>query len=144
MRAENKVTKYEVKKSIMEINKNETRNVTKGFVCNNADNATTIKMCNTLTEAKEEFKKSNETHIVEYSSYYLITEYYIEEVEYIAIEEDDAIDYDLSESIGVHDISDMIFEVYDKATSKTVAKCDTFEEAESALYDCEDGFISFS
>ena len=60
MRAENKVTKQEVKKSIMEINKNETRNVTKGFVCNNADNATTIKMCNTLTEAKEEFKKSNE------------------------------------------------------------------------------------
>lgn len=129
--------KYEVKENTIEVNYKNRKNIKAGVSLESENQEPiTIASCETLEEAQEELKKLK-TDIKENhynTTFYTVTEYYIEENEYDE-------DGDWVTGGDIYDFSEMNIDVVECETRKYLG---TFHDFESALKfaetcDCEYG-----
>lgn len=132
--------KYELRKGSIEISYKNRFEIAPGIAVDDIDEV--IATFDTLEDAKKELEKYS-TYIRSLSgsagSYYLVEEYFVEEIE---LDEDE----DFICSLGVHEYSKMEFELIEKPSYKTLATFDNMRDAEEA-YNNYDGdneiYISF-
>lgn len=129
--------KYEVKENTIEVNYKNRKSIKAGVSLESENqDPVTIVSCETLEEAQEELKKLK-TDIKENhynTTFYTVTEYYIEENEYDE-------DGDWVTGGDIYDFSEMNIDVVECETRKHLG---TFHDFESALKfaetcDCEYG-----
>lgn len=118
--------KYEVKENTIEVNYKNRKNIKAGVSLESENQEPiTIASCETLEEAQEELKKLK-TDIKENhynTTFYTVTEYYIEENEYDE-------DGDWVTGGDIYDFSEMNIDVVECETRKHLG---TFHDFESAL-----------
>lgn len=133
--------KFIVKHDSIEIKHNDYRNVKECCaVIQDWGDPMTDGEFDTLEEAREELKKYA-TNISDFDSHYLVTEYFIEEMN---IEYDEDGDVEHEEIIAFHDITEMEIELVERGSYDTIAKFDNLEEATAAKNETErECFISF-
>lgn len=132
-------TKYEVIKNSIEISYSNRRNIMEGCTVNQDDcDPEIIKSFDSKEDALKELQKYD-TDIRKLSggagTYYSITEYYVEENTY----DDDK----WVSSEGVCGYSKMNIEVCEKPTYEAIGVYNNYSDAEKALCELDDGYISF-
>lgn len=128
--------KFEIRKNQIEIEKKNAKNIQAGCSMDqNETFPTVVKSFDTKEEALEALK-SYHTEIRDLNSYYLVTEFYVEENEYDE-------DGDWLDGGDIWAFTDPIIEVSEKPSYNTVGTFNNMAAALDFLSSLEDGFISF-
>lgn len=142
-----KMVKYEIKKGIVEVAYKDRLEIKEGITIdysNYDQEPEIIGSFDSLEEAEKELSKY-ESCISPYGHYYLVEEYYIEEVEYAY--DEDFEEYRQECSNGTHSFSNFKIELTEKPSYNVLGIYDNMEDAEDALNDYEgdeEVFLSFS
>ena len=122
---------FELKKRVDEIRFKDRLKIKQGCVVDNMENyIDTIKTFNDKESALTELKKYI-TEIKEVSNYYLVTEYFVEEVE---VDEEG----EFISNGDIWDISTMVIEVVGKPKYNILATFNNYEEASKFESECVD------
>lgn len=139
--------KFEIKKGIVEVAYKDRLEIKEGITVdysNYDQEPEIVDSFDSLEEAEKELIKY-ESCISPCGHYYLVEEYYIEEVEYVYDEEFE--EYRQECSNGTHSFSNFKIELTKKPSYNVLGIYDNMEEAEDALNDYEgdeEVFLSFS
>lgn len=126
--------KFEIKKGIVEVSYRDRLEIKEGITIdysNYDQDPEIIGSFDSLEEANKELSKY-ESCISPYGHYYLVEEYYIEEVEYVY--DEDFEEYRQEGSNGTHSFSKFKIQVVEQPSYDVVGEFDNFKDAEDAVY----------
>ena len=131
------MVKFELKKGEVEVAYSDRFAIKEGVSIdykNYDQEPVVVASFDSLEEAENELIKYSSS-ISQFGHYYLIEEYYIEEVEYVY--DEDYEEYREECSNGTHSFSEFKIEVVDRASYEVFGIYRNFEDAEDAIYDYE-------